>query len=324
MWPYLHAHPWCHPNTKVQGWNQRHPWTEALQCKYPHLYFTLYGDTAKGQWNSGCLHSSPQIEAKQCAFDNDTVAIYIFVKGLRDAPTMVAKIYEKDPQTLAEVIKLVSMMSSDNRCFVCGCTGHFGCHCPDAQCYGCDEFGHFAQDCPHKIPPSGMPCHHSRSHSRHWYTHDRRDRSHFYYGPRHSRHFSRSQSHPCSHHDRSSSFRRYTSYSSSSHNSCLHHPSANGCSHHLLYCDTNRYSHTPSCTHHFSHRCHSHHSIDWSQFCFSNSHCTIQGSQARNVKQQCPRPTNPYIPHCSKTVTSQDSPSDSSSDSDSDSDPLSY
>ena len=37
------------------------------------------------------------------------------------------------------------MMSGDDQCFVCGCTG------PEAQCYGCNEFGHFAQDCPTKF-----------------------------------------------------------------------------------------------------------------------------------------------------------------------------
>ena len=99
--------------------------------------------------------------AKQCAFDNDTVAIHIFVKGLRDAPTIASKIYEKDPQTLAEVIRLVeklsaahqltatltpatvSMMPGDDKFFVCGQTGHIGHHCSDVQCYGCDEFCHF-------------------------------------------------------------------------------------------------------------------------------------------------------------------------------------
>ena len=48
--------------------------------------------------------------AKWCAFDNDTAAIHIFVKGLRDAPTIRAKIYEKGPQTLAEVIRLVEKL----------------------------------------------------------------------------------------------------------------------------------------------------------------------------------------------------------------------
>ena len=70
------------------------------------------------------------------------MVICIFVKGLRVTPTIVSNIYEKDSQTLAEVIRLVeklsaahqltaiitpstiSMMSIDDRCFVCGQTGH--------------------------------------------------------------------------------------------------------------------------------------------------------------------------------------------------------
>ena len=88
--------------------------------------------------------------AKWCTFDNDTVAIHIFVKGHGDAPTIAPKIYEKDPQTLAEIIRLVEklnaahqltatltpfmiiMMSGDDKVFFYGWTGHFGCHCPDA------------------------------------------------------------------------------------------------------------------------------------------------------------------------------------------------
>ena len=76
--------------------------------------------------------------AKQCAFDNDNVVVCIFVKGLRDTPNITSKIYEKDPQTLTEVIQLVEklsaahqltatlipsavcMMCIDNRCYVCG------------------------------------------------------------------------------------------------------------------------------------------------------------------------------------------------------------
>ena len=46
-----------------------------------------------------------------------------------------------------------------------------------------------------------------------WYTHNQRDRSHPIMVPEHRRHFIRSQSHHCSHHDRSSSFRRHTSHS---------------------------------------------------------------------------------------------------------------
>ena len=95
--------------------------------------------------------------AKQYIFHNDTAAICIFVKGLQAAPAITAKIYEKDLQTLAEVIRLieklnvahqlratltpssVSMMSGNDRCFVFGCTCYFGHHCPDVHCYGCDE-----------------------------------------------------------------------------------------------------------------------------------------------------------------------------------------
>ena len=49
-----------------------------------------------------------------------------------------------------------------------------------------------------------------------------------YYGLWHGRHFSRSQSHGHSHHDKSSSFRRHTWHSSSSHCSSSYHLLANG------------------------------------------------------------------------------------------------
>ena len=88
------------------------------------------------------------------------MAIHIFVKGLQGTHTTTAKTYEKDPQMLPEVIRLVenlnaaqhltamltpsmvSMMSNDDGYFVCGQTGHYGCHFPNVQCYSCVEFGH--------------------------------------------------------------------------------------------------------------------------------------------------------------------------------------
>ena len=100
--------------------------------------------------------------AKECSFDNDTVVIHIFVKVLQDADTTTAKIYEKDSQTLSEVIRTVEksyaaqqltatlttsvvfIRSYDDICFVCRWMCHFGCW----------------------------------SHSRLWYTNTERDRSH--------------------------------------------------------------------------------------------------------------------------------------------------
>ena len=89
-------------------------------------------------------------EAKRCDFNSDTTNIHILIKGLQDTHNIVAKIYEKDTQTLMEVIKLVqklnvaqqvtanlipptvNVMLNNDRCFVFSKTGHIGCPLP--QC----------------------------------------------------------------------------------------------------------------------------------------------------------------------------------------------
>ena len=119
------------------------------------------------------------MKAKRCDFNSNTAAIHIFVKGLWDANSIVVKIYEKDSQTLSEVIKLVEKLNaaqqvtatltpptvniSNNYKCLYVVRSHIGHHCPNAQCYSCDGFGHFAQDCPKKSPPSGTLHHHDRS-----------------------------------------------------------------------------------------------------------------------------------------------------------------
>ena len=50
-------------------------------------------------------------KAKWYGFNSDTATICIFVNGLQDAHRIVAKVYEKDPQTLSEVIKLVEKLN---------------------------------------------------------------------------------------------------------------------------------------------------------------------------------------------------------------------
>ena len=51
------------------------------------------------------------METKRCDFNNDTVAIGIFIKGLWNAHNAVGKVYEKDSQTSSEVIKLVENLN---------------------------------------------------------------------------------------------------------------------------------------------------------------------------------------------------------------------
>ena len=151
-------------------------------------------------------------EASRCKFNNDATTIRIFLKGLKNAHTIVTKVYEKGPQTLTDAIKEVeklqaaqqitstllptssiNTMSSDNdRCFQCQEVGHMACYCPHIWCYDCDNYGHVAMDCPDKILLSGTPaycrtdtndmsrrsssrCH---SHTRHSH-HDHKDRSRF-------------------------------------------------------------------------------------------------------------------------------------------------
>ena len=126
-------------------------------------------------------------EAKRCNFTNNTATIRIFVKGLKDAHTLAARIYEKGPQTLADTISEVEkfqatqqltatlippstvnvMSNKEDCCFQCQEAGHIACHCPNVQCFEYDEYGHIVVDFPHRIPPSGTPTHHHRSPSQH-------------------------------------------------------------------------------------------------------------------------------------------------------------
>ena len=131
----------------------------------------------------------------------------IFVKGLRNAHTFAACVYEKGPQTLADAINKVEklkamqqltatllpsstvnvMSNEEDQCFRCQGLGHITHHCPNVCCFKCNEYGHMVTDCPDRIPPLGTPAchcrqnsstrHHTRSTSRchHWdrYKHSR-------------------------------------------------------------------------------------------------------------------------------------------------------
>ena len=119
-------------------------------------------------------------EASRCKFNNDATTIRNFLRGLKNAHTIVTKVYEKGPQTLTEAIKEVeklqaaqqitstllptlsvnTMSSNNDRCFQCQEVGHMAYYYPHIWCYDCDNYGHVTMDCPDKVPPSGTPAHH--------------------------------------------------------------------------------------------------------------------------------------------------------------------
>ena len=116
-------------------------------------------------------------QAKQCNFTDNAATIMIFVKGLKNAHTLAAHIYEKVPQMLTDAISEVEklqaaqqltatllpsstvnvMTNEGDQCFQCQELGHITCNCPDMCCFECNEYGHIAADCLDKIPPSGTP-----------------------------------------------------------------------------------------------------------------------------------------------------------------------
>ena len=89
-------------------------------------------------------------EANRCKLNNDAATIRIFIKGFRNAHTLATRVYEKGPQSLADVIREVEklqvaqqltatllpsssvnvMSSDDDKCFQCQESGHMACHCP--------------------------------------------------------------------------------------------------------------------------------------------------------------------------------------------------
>ena len=177
-------------------------------------------------------------EAQSCNFANNAATIRIFVKGLKNAHILAARVYEKGPQTLADTISEVEklqavqqltatllplstvnvMSNEEEQCFQCQELGHITHHCLNVHCFDCNGYGHIAMDCPDRIPPSGTPAHHTRQNSN--TRHHPRSTSRYHHRDRYQHSRSRSQSHSLrycsqSHNDSHRSCSR-------SHNRCHH------------------------------------------------------------------------------------------------------
>ena len=198
-------------------------------------------------------------QAKRCNFTNNAAAIRIFVNGLKNPHTLVTCVYEKGPQTLADVISEVEkpqavqqltatllpsstvnvMSNKEDQCFQCQEFSHITCHCLSVFCFECDEYGHIVADCPDRIPPSGMPAYHKRQNSNTRHHTRSTSRHHHWDRYRHSR--SRSQSHPC----------RYQSCNCScSRSHHRHHPRSTLWPHHSStyhYCHDTPHRRSSSC-----------------------------------------------------------------------------
>ena len=142
----------------------------------------------------------------------------IFIEGLKDAHTLATRIYEKEPQTLADTISEVEklqatqqftatlipsstvnvMSNEEDHCLQYQEAGHIAWHCPNVRCFKCDEYGHIVVDCLHRIPPTVTPACHHRSPS--WNRLHNRLTSHHHHEVRYRCSRSRSQSHPHRYH----------------------------------------------------------------------------------------------------------------------------
>ena len=221
------------------------------------------------------IHRSKR-EANRCNFNNNAAMIRIFVKGLKNAHTLTAQVYEKGPQTLADAIREVEMLQAaqqltatllpsftvnfmlheDDKCFQCQELGHMACHCPNIRCFNCNEYGHVASDCPDKRPPSGTPAHHEKHHSS--MRHQTRSTSKHHHKDRHR--FSRSRPHLCTHRYRSHSWNNSQRSHSRSYHRCPHR---SGSCH--RYSNTYGYQWDTPCRRSSSHGSSSTHSRDHSR-----------------------------------------------------------
>ena len=85
---------------------------EALQCRYPHIYVMIHGDTAVREGVLAAYVHWFNTEARRCNFTNDAATIQIFIKGLKNAHSLATCIYEKGPHILNDAISEVKKLKA--------------------------------------------------------------------------------------------------------------------------------------------------------------------------------------------------------------------
>ena len=83
-------------------------------------------------------------EAKRCNFTNDAATIRIFIKGLKNAHSLVMHIYEKGPQMLTDAISEVEKLNATQQLtatIVPPSTFNMMSHKDDCY-FQCQEHGH--------------------------------------------------------------------------------------------------------------------------------------------------------------------------------------
>ena len=77
--------------------------------------------------------------------------IRIFIKGLRNAHTLAARVYEKGPQSLADAIREVEKLQTAQQltATLLPSSSVNVMSSDDDKCFQCQELGHMAHHCPH-------------------------------------------------------------------------------------------------------------------------------------------------------------------------------
>ena len=160
---------------------------QTVQCKYPYIHLTFHEYPTEGKGIPCSIHPLIQNWSKKMQLHKWCCHIRIFIKWLKNPHSLATHICEKEPQTLMDAISEVEKLNAaqqftaiiiplskvnvvsnnEDCCFQCQESGHITWHCAHIWYYECNAYGHIVMDCPYRIPPSGTPATHHKSHKGH-------------------------------------------------------------------------------------------------------------------------------------------------------------